>query len=222
MHEAGITPIRHHPSETHSLQQLYGLGHTNIVSHPTRTEAEISRREYLDGAAELEAKMSVFRPRAVAIVGKGIWDTWVEYKTGARLNTATGRRRLRELGLSETFEYGWQDERLWIGRTGDVSGHGDEDEDVKEGESWEGARTIVVTTTSGAAAQFARNGGAERLRIWKPLGDWFAPLREEWIMKRIEREQQYRVELQDGVKIEEDREEQDKTKNESVLESRDE
>lgn len=211
MHEAGVTPIRHRPSETHSLQELYGIGHTNIVSHPTRTEAEITRQEYLAGAAELEAKIRVFRPKVVAIVGKGIWETWVEYRTGARMGTAAGRRRLRELGLREGFEYGWQEEKLWIGRTGAVDEQGNRDEGVNE--SWNGARTIVVTTTSGVAARFARDGGAERLRIWRPLGEWFEPLREEWIRKR---EQQQQIESGEGVKTEDNKDETETDKDASV------
>jgi len=159
LHASGITPILHKPPETHTLMDLYGLGHTNIITAIASVDASsLKTQDYMEGAAALEAKIRHFRPQAVAIVGKGIWEEWVRYKKGRRFNVK-----------KDGFEYGWQDPSLWIGR--------------KEGgdDAWDGARTFVTTTTSGASTAHTKE---QRVAIWKPLGDWFAPKRDEWMMRR--------------------------------------
>lgn len=134
------------------------MGHTNIVASIASVGAkDLTTQDYLDGAAILEANIRKYKPQAVAIVGKGIWEEWIRYKKGRKFNQK-----------KDGFEYGWQDPKLWIGK--------------EEGDGgWEGARTFVVTTTSGASTAHTKE---ERIAIWKPLGDWFTPKREDWIKQR--------------------------------------
>ncbi|RMZ76643.1 hypothetical protein DV738_g4860, partial [Chaetothyriales sp. CBS 135597] len=147
LHESGITPIRHQPSETRQLMDLYGIGNTNIVSRPSRNGSALTPAEMAEGATILETKIRAFRPQAVAIVGKSIWEAIWLAKTGTRLK-------------HEQFRYGWQDEEMNLGRVVGVS------DDEQE---WPGARTFVATTTSALATGM---NAAERLEVWKPLGDW--------------------------------------------------
>lgn len=147
LYKSGVTLRRHDPSETRDLMDLYSIGNTNICARPTRSGDGLSKQEQIEGADILEAKIKKFRPQAVCIVGKGIWETIYKAKTGKPLMTVK-------------FEYGWQDQSLWLGRI-----------KAKDGAlEWQGARTFVATTTSGLAAGMKPD---EKLAIWKPLGKWF-------------------------------------------------
>ncbi|OJI91337.1 hypothetical protein ASPTUDRAFT_38313 [Aspergillus tubingensis CBS 134.48] len=123
LHWSGITPIRHPPSDTYKLPELYNIGNTNIVERPTRDASMLSKKEMDAGVPILEAKVREKRPEAVCLVGKSIWEAVWRVKVG---------RGIRK----EEFRYGWQDEGMNMGRV----------------EGWEGARVFVATTTSGLAA----------------------------------------------------------------------
>lgn len=100
----------------------------------------------------LEAKIARWRPEAVCVVGKSIWESLWRVRKGKRL------------GKSE-FSYGWQEGE----RMGAVA------EDENE-ESWEGARIFVASSTSGLAASLLP---AEKERIWRELGIWVEQRRKE-------------------------------------------
>jgi TDG/mug DNA glycosylase family protein len=100
------------------------MGNTNIVDRPSKDAAELSKEEMTAGTAELERKFALYRPEAVCIVGKGIWEAIWRWKYG---------RNVRK----EEFRYGWQDEGHNMGKV--------------DGE-WEGSRVFVTTSTSGLAA----------------------------------------------------------------------
>ena len=68
LHAAGFTPRRLGPEDDHELPR-HGVGVTNIAHRPTRAASELSTRELLDGAAELERTVAAHRPRLVAILG---------------------------------------------------------------------------------------------------------------------------------------------------------
>ncbi|GLB04764.1 hypothetical protein AtubIFM57258_010783 [Aspergillus tubingensis] len=123
LHWSGITPIRHPPSDTYKLPELYNIGNTNIVERPTRDASMLSKKEMDAGVPVLEAKVREKRPEAVCLVGKSIWEAVWRVKVG---------RGIRK----EEFRYGWQDEGMNMGRV----------------EGWDGARVFVATTTSGLAA----------------------------------------------------------------------
>ena len=109
----------------------------------------------VEGVGVVERKVRECRPEAVCIVGKGIWDVMYKVKTGRALKKGE-------------FEYGWQEEGLWLGREG--------------GNGWfRGARTFVATSTSGLAAGMKP---AEKLEVWKELGAWFEPRRLEWVKRK--------------------------------------
>ncbi|KAJ6157892.1 hypothetical protein N7470_005484 [Penicillium chermesinum] len=149
LHSSGITPIRHPPSDTYRLPELYSVGNTNIVARPTRNGGELTKAEMDAGVPELEAKIAAQKPEAVCIVGKSIWE-------------AIWRVRHRRPITKEEFRYGWQDESENMGR--------------KAGEEWGGAPVFVATTTSGLAASMSV---AEKEAIWAELGKWVVQRREE-------------------------------------------
>ncbi len=153
LHQSGITPKKHLPSETYDLQDLYLIGNTNICARPSRDGSALSKEELQEGAKILEEKMRKFRPEAVAIVGKQIWESLWLARTGTKLKASQ-------------FKWGWQDEESWLGR-----------ETIHGGEVvWPGARTFVTTSTSGLSVSMRPH---EKLEIWKPLGEWFTQRRKE-------------------------------------------
>ena len=111
------------PEQDVDLPALYSMGNTNIVARPSRDAAELSKAEMAEGTPILEAKIAKYRPEAVCIVGKGIWE-------------AVWRWRYQRGMRKEEFRYGWQDEGE---RMGVCAG-------------WEGARVFVATSTSGLSA----------------------------------------------------------------------
>ncbi|KAB8079507.1 uracil-DNA glycosylase-like protein [Aspergillus leporis] len=123
LHSSGITAIRHPPSDTYRLPELYNIGNTNIVERPTRDASMLSKAEMDAGVPVLEGKVAAQRPEAVCIVGKSIWEAVWRVRKG---------RAIRK----EEFRYGWQDESENMGRC----------------EGWDGALVFVATTTSGLAA----------------------------------------------------------------------
>lgn len=149
LHASGLTERRLSPTEDRSLPAKYCMGNTNIVSRPSKNAAELSKEEMVAGAGDLEAKFREFRPEAVCIVGKGIWEAIWKYRMG---------RAIRK----EEFRYGWQDEGMNMGKV--------------EEEGWGGSRVFVTTSTSGLAAGLKP---AEKEAIWKPFGAWVQKRREE-------------------------------------------
>ncbi|KAL8871554.1 MAG: hypothetical protein Q9174_002637 [Haloplaca sp. 1 TL-2023] len=149
LHKSNCTPRLCRPEEDGDLPKLYALGLTNIVSRPTKDGSELSKAEMDDGVAYLEAKISMQRPQAVAIVGKSIWESIWRVRHGSNIK-------------KEQFKYGWQDDNE---RMGVVSGPDEE---------WPGARVFVATTTSGLAVGMRLH---EKEAIWKVLGDWVAERR---------------------------------------------
>ncbi|QRD82339.1 putative mismatch-specific thymine-DNA glycosylase [Aspergillus flavus] len=123
LHWSGITAIRHPPSDTYRLPELYNIGNTNIVERPTRDASMLSKAEMDAGVPVLEEKVAKQQPEAVCLVGKSIWEAVWRVRKG---------RAIRK----EEFRYGWQDESENMGRS----------------ERWNGAPVFVATTTSGLAA----------------------------------------------------------------------
>ncbi|KAL2216096.1 G/T mismatch-specific thymine DNA glycosylase [Thermoascus aurantiacus ATCC 26904] len=123
LHSSGITTVRHPPSDTYRLPELYSVGNTNIVERPTRDASMLSRAEMDAGVPVLEAKVASQRPEAVCLVGKSIWEAVWRVRKGRAIK-------------KEEFHYGWQDES----------------ENMGAGNGWKGARVFVATTTSGLAA----------------------------------------------------------------------
>jgi double-stranded uracil-DNA glycosylase len=74
LHAAGFTDRVLHPSEERELLRR-GYGITNVVERATATAAELSADELIRGARRLEATVSHYRPRYVAILGISVYRT---------------------------------------------------------------------------------------------------------------------------------------------------
>ena len=72
LHAAGFTPRILRPDEERELLPL-GYGITNLVARATATAAELSKAELLDGGRALAAKVSVYQPRVLAVLGIGAY-----------------------------------------------------------------------------------------------------------------------------------------------------
>lgn len=156
LHSSGCTDVRLPPENDVNLPEWYAMGNTNIVERPSKDAAELSKEEMAAGTPVLEEKIRRFRPEAVCIVGKGIWEAVWRYRYG---------RPLRK----HEFRWGWQDEKERMGRV-EVGEEG-------EGETaWDGAPVFVTSSTSGSAASLKP---AEKELIWAPFGEWVRMRRHE-------------------------------------------
>lgn len=154
LHASGITDELHQASFTYDLPERYAVGNTNIVERPTRDASMLSRQEMHEGVPKLEQKIGDWKPDAVCLVGKGIWEAVFRAKTGRSLT-------------KEEFKYGWQRQHNFrLGK--------------RKGSDYEGAWVFVATTTSGVSTNFSFD---EKVKIWKPLGDWTREMREERFKK---------------------------------------
>jgi TDG/mug DNA glycosylase family protein len=158
LHSSGLTDRRLKPKEDRSLPALFCMGNTNIVDRPSKNAAELSKEEMAAGTANLDAKFLKYKPEAVCIVGKGIWESIWRYRYGKSMDKGD-------------FKYGWQDEKHNMGKSVDSEEHTD-----ALGNVWNGARVFVTTSTSGLAASLKP---AEKEAIWKPFGEWVQKRREE-------------------------------------------
>ncbi|KAL2154998.1 hypothetical protein VTH82DRAFT_3674 [Thermothelomyces myriococcoides] len=166
LYSSGVTPRLCAPAEDRQMPALYSLGLTNIVGRPSRNGAELSKDEMDAGVSVLEAKIRRWRPEAVCIVGKSIWESVWRVRHGRAIRPAE-------------FRYGWQDEGENMGRlNGDGSQPPEEEkvEGVVYDPDWKGARVFVATSTSGLAATLKPK---EKEAIWKELGDWVVKRRAE-------------------------------------------
>lgn len=164
MFSSGVLPEPVHYSEDRTLPARFRLGLTNIVARPSRNGAELSKAEMDEGVAVLEAKARRWRPEAVCIVGKSIWESVWRVRHG------------RAVGKHE-FRYGWQDEGENMGRLGAAGVSEEEKEDgVEYAPDWRGARVFVASSTSGLAATLSP---AEKEKIWRELGSWVEERRAE-------------------------------------------
>ncbi|KAF8473314.1 uracil-DNA glycosylase-like protein [Kalaharituber pfeilii] len=155
LHSGGLTPDRMLASiEDQTLPVKYSLGTTNLVGRPTNDQAELSKKEMDDAVPELEEKIRKWKPEAICVVGKGIWDSIYRARHGQK--------------VGKEFKYGWQgDETL-----GRITGRDGTDAQQEE---WVGARVFVAPSTSGLVTidQTVMSG------IWKELGDWVNERRKE-------------------------------------------
>ncbi|KAL6705952.1 uracil DNA N-glycosylase Thp1 [Coniothyrium glycines] len=158
LHSSGLTDQRLKPEQDRSLPYLYCLGNTNIVERPSKDAAELSREEMVAGTARLDEKFLKYKPEAVCIVGKGIWEAIWRYRYGRGMK-------------KDEFKFGWQDEKDNMGRSAD----GEEEADAW-GNVWKGSKVFVTTSTSGLAASLKP---AEKEAIWKPFGEWVQQRRQE-------------------------------------------
>lgn len=72
LHAAGFTPRLLRPEDERELLPL-GYGITNLVARATATAAELSASELLDGGRTLAAKVAVYQPKVVAVLGIGAY-----------------------------------------------------------------------------------------------------------------------------------------------------
>jgi len=151
LHSSGCTTRRCRPEEDRDLPRLFQMGNTNIVARPSRNGAELSKAEMDASVHILEDKIKRYKPEAVCIVGKSIWESIWRVQHGKAIK-------------KEEFKYGWQNEQENMG--------GIEEEENE----WKGSRMFVATSTSGLAAT---PSVAEKERIWRELGVWVEQRRTE-------------------------------------------
>jgi thymine-DNA glycosylase len=75
------------------------VGITNLIARPTRSQSELSKEEMLSNVDILEEKIRMYKPKAVCVVGKGIWDVIYQRKS-------FGEK------VGKEFKFGWQGLRM--------------------------------------------------------------------------------------------------------------
>ncbi len=75
LHQSGFTPDRlYSPSEDYTLPQIHRIGLTNLVDRVTSEQAELSNLEMKLSVPVFLEKVERWKPVAVVMVGKKIWD----------------------------------------------------------------------------------------------------------------------------------------------------
>jgi len=74
LHRSGFTPRLLSPYDERELLE-YGCGITNLVNRTTANAAELAETELRVGARRLAAKVRRLRPRVVAVLGVGAYQT---------------------------------------------------------------------------------------------------------------------------------------------------
>ncbi len=72
LYQGGFTPRRFSPFEEKELLK-HGFGLVNIVARATARADELSPRELVEGAAELQEKIILYKPQVAAILGLGAY-----------------------------------------------------------------------------------------------------------------------------------------------------
>ncbi|KAF8457278.1 uracil-DNA glycosylase-like protein, partial [Terfezia claveryi] len=186
-------------TEDRTLPNRFLLGNTNIVERASRSQEDLSREEMVLGAGRTVKKIGRWRPEAVCVVGKGVWEAFVGW--GRKLKLEKGESGFSGAPVAgKVFKWGWQVDREGRElRMGVGGGGSDESEGKDEGEleiperswlvkseylvptppkyegSWEGARVYVVPSTSGLVTM----PFTKKLEIWKGVGEWVGKRRED-------------------------------------------
>lgn len=79
LYAAGLVPLLIKPEDDRGILQ-YGLGITNIVARPSRTAAEITAAEYMQGREILKQKLAILKPRVACFAGVGVYKAFVNRK----------------------------------------------------------------------------------------------------------------------------------------------
>lgn len=114
LHASNLTPtatgLPLHPSEDRTLPHRFLLGNTNIVNRATRSQEDLSREEMCAGADASVCKVYSWRPEAVCVVGKGVWEGFVTYARRTRRQQGPGHWGFSggEPTVGKGFKWGWQ------------------------------------------------------------------------------------------------------------------
>ncbi|CAN6671796.1 hypothetical protein TRVA0_045S00408 [Trichomonascus vanleenenianus] len=74
--------------DDHLLPDEFGYGFTDLIARPTTGISELSNSEMLGGVPVLEAKITTYNPKVVAIVGKGIYETVFRFNNNRPIRKA--------------------------------------------------------------------------------------------------------------------------------------
>ena len=80
LYSSGISEVKLQPEQDVDLPRLCRMGNTNIVERPSKNAGELSKSEMAAGTPILEEKIRTFKPEAVCIVGKSIWQAIWRWK----------------------------------------------------------------------------------------------------------------------------------------------
>jgi TDG/mug DNA glycosylase family protein len=86
---SGFTDRLYSPFEDELLLQL-GCGISNVVDRASATAAEVTASEFIAGGASLEKKVSLYRPKVIAVLGIGAFRT-----AFARQDAVIGKQTLK-------------------------------------------------------------------------------------------------------------------------------
>ncbi|KAF8427436.1 uracil-DNA glycosylase-like protein [Tirmania nivea] len=154
LHASKLTPTENglplQATEDRTLPKRFLLGNTNIVERASRSQEDLSREEMVLGAGRAVKKIGRWRPEAVCVVGKGVWEAFVGW----------GRKMRLESGESG----------IWLVQTERI-----EPPQPKYEGPWEGARVYVVPSTSGLVTM----PFTKKLEIWEGVGEWVGRRRED-------------------------------------------
>ena len=94
IHLAGFTPRQLQPSQQAELLR-FCLGITNLVPRATATAGQLAPAELMQGAAGLEKKVALYKPKFVAFLGLGAYRSafgWKNAQVGLQTHQIGGSR----------------------------------------------------------------------------------------------------------------------------------
>jgi TDG/mug DNA glycosylase family protein len=155
LHAAGFTASLLAPADDARVVEL-GLGLTNVCSRPTRSAAELRRRDYARGVRELVRKLEPLRPAVVALVGvtlaRVVLPGSAEEGPGPRRGTIAGARVFvlpNPSGRNAAYP-GFEAKLAWFVRLREL---------VERSRDAAASTAEAASSTAGASTPTRRDGG---------------------------------------------------------------
>jgi double-stranded uracil-DNA glycosylase len=87
LHDAGLLPEDHYILQNDALlkhifykkfTKIYNLGLINLVFRPTKSVAEIKRKEAIPGGVAIVTAIKKYKPKVVCFIGKGTYQLFIQ------------------------------------------------------------------------------------------------------------------------------------------------
>lgn len=95
---SGFTPKLHTPNEDVKLPHLYRIGFTDLVARSTKGIQQLTKEEMIGGVSGLNQRIAEVSPKAVCLVGKGIWEAMAKANNWDKKKFKYGFDELHKVG----------------------------------------------------------------------------------------------------------------------------
>lgn len=99
---SGFTSKLHTPNEDVKLPHLYRIGFTDLVARCTKGIQQLTKEEMIAGVSGLDERIAEVSPKAVCLVGKGIWEAVAKARNWDKKEFKYGLDTLHKFGDNKT------------------------------------------------------------------------------------------------------------------------